>query len=272
MFTEADLTEALDRAGSEVGREVSAYLIGGAAMAFMGRKMATKDIDVVFGSIADTKVFVSAMQHVGFASLRKLRGEYDTLGAFAILQDAKGMRFDIFDRQVCRALEISEAMKSRARLYRSFGNLHVYLMSPEDIFLFKGITEREADLDDMRILAETRLDWKTIEEECLSQRNVGRWAYMLGTKLLELRAGSGIDSPIMRTLLDRADLELLTYVFGQIIAERNVSFGEIAEMVRERYKYSSSWTRKQLSVLLRKGIVGLEKKGRSRLYFIKNRN
>src|SRR5437016_1369298 len=153
MFTEADLTGALDKAGSRIVRNISAYLIGGCAMTFMGRKVATKDIDVVFRSTADAKGFLSAMQNVGFSMVSKPATEYSALGTFAIVQDGKGMRFDIFDRQVCRAIQVSEGMTSRARLYRGFGNLDVFLMSPEDIFLFKGITEREADLDDMRILA-----------------------------------------------------------------------------------------------------------------------
>jgi hypothetical protein len=46
------------------------------------------------------------------------------------MEDNRGMRFDIFDRQVCRGLELSQGMKTRARVYQSFGNLDVYLMAP----------------------------------------------------------------------------------------------------------------------------------------------
>src|SRR6267378_3091006 len=236
MFTGVELTDALSKAGSSMNRKVSAYLIGGCAMTFMGRKVATKDIDVVFGSMPDAREFVSAMKQAGFSNVRKLSGEYDALGTFAMVEDNKGMRFDVFDRQVCKALEMSQGMRSHARFYRSFGNLDVHLMSPEDIFLFKGITEREADLDDMRILAESRVDWKAIEKECLSQKS-GHWAYMLGTKLLELRAKFAIDSPIIKALMERADLELLAYVFGQIILERRATFREIGDRIKERYGY-----------------------------------
>jgi len=216
----------------------------------------------------DAREFVSAMKQAGFSNVRKLSGEYDALGTFAMVEDNKGMRFDVFDRQVCKALEMSQGMRSHARFYRSFGNLDVHLMSPEDIFLFKGITEREADLDDMRILAESRVDWKAIEKECLSQKS-GHWAYMLGTKLLELRAKFAIDSPIIKALMERADLELLAYVFGQIILERRATFREIGDRIKERYGYSESWTRKQLVILQRKKIVGVEEKGRSQLYYMR---
>ncbi|MGB9023495.1 MAG: hypothetical protein WCC94_08685 [Candidatus Bathyarchaeia archaeon] len=258
-FTAADLSKVLGQAGSRLGRKIAAYLIGGCAMTFMGKKIATKDIDIVFGSAADARDFASAIQLVGFRYVLRPSIGYNALGASAIMEDSRGMRFDIFDRQVCRALEISEAMKARAPLYQSFDHLDVHLMAPEDIFLFKGITERAADLADMRVLAEVRLNWQTIEQECLSQKRSGQWAYMLGTKLLELRAKFGIESPIIENLMDHADLDLLTYVFGNIIGEGNSTFKKIAQAVSERYRYSASWTRKQLTLLVRRRIVGRKK-------------
>ncbi len=269
MFAKADLTGALNKAGSKMQRKTSAFLIGGCAMTFMGRKVATKDIDILFRSTADAKSFLSAMQDVGFAMVSKPASEYNALGTFAIVEDSNGMRFDIFDRQVCKALEISEGMVSRARPYQGFGNLDVYLMSPEDIFLFKGITEREADLEDMRILAEMRLDWKVIEKECLSQEKSGRWAYMLATKLLELRTTFGIDSPIIKILMDHANLDLLRHVFVGIIAGRKVSFKQVAMAIKERYGYSDSWTRRQLAILVKNSTLGVAKEKSLRLFYVR---
>ena len=268
MFTEEDLTRALNEAGSRM-RKTSAYLVGGCAMIFMGRKVATKDVDIVFESTSDAKDFVSSLQHAGFAQIRKHTRAYDALDASAILEDRRGIRFDVFDRRVCRALEVSEGMKARARHYRTFGNLDIFLVSPEDIFLFKGITEREADLEDMRILAETRLDWDTIERECLSQKGSGRWAYMLGTKLLELRARIGIDSPVIKALMEHADLDLLKRVFSTVITEGKDTFKEISETIKNRYRYSPSWTRRQLGILAKSGLIGVRKEGRRHIYYIR---
>jgi hypothetical protein len=47
-FGEKDLTDALGKAGSELRRKISIYLIGGCAMTFMGRKAATKDRRCVY--------------------------------------------------------------------------------------------------------------------------------------------------------------------------------------------------------------------------------
>jgi hypothetical protein len=255
MFGEADLTKALTDSGAKLSRKVSAYLMGGCAMTFMGRKVATKDVDVVFGSPDEAKEFTKALGQLGFASVKSPTGPYTTMGTFVIMEDSRGMRFDIFDRQVCRALELSTGMKSRARPSHTYGNLQVHLMAPEDIFLFKGITEREADLDDMRILAEVGLDWKTIETECLSQKRSGRWAYLLGTKLMELRKKFDIASPIIKTMMAHADMDLLVYVFGNVIGDKEIPFKKIARIINEKYGYKDSWTRKQLALLAAKDFV-----------------
>ena len=266
MFREADLTQALNACGTFVSRKLTAYLIGGCAMTFMGRKAATKDIDIVLGSYGDAKEFATALQQVGFVSVRHLTNPYVRLGAFDIVEDKQGMRFDIFDRQVCNALVLSDGMRARARPYRGFGNLEVKLVSPEDIFLFKGITERASDLDDMRILAEIGLEWTAIKIECLSQTRSGRWAYMLGTKLLELRQKHGITSPIIKTLMDHADTNLLLYVFRAVMGRQQLTFTEIAAAINSKYGYKNSWTRKQLTSLQTKGLVQKRKRARGFIY------
>jgi len=266
MFGEVDLTKTLEGSGRHVSRKVTIYLIGGCAMTFMGRKAATKDIDIVLGSSGDAKEFTIALGKIGFASVRHLTSPYAMMGAFDIVEDDQGMRFDIFDRQVCNALVLSNSMKSRARLYRTFGNLEVHLMAPEDIFLFKGITELEADLDDMRTLAEVGLEWKTIETECLSQPNGGQWAYMLGTKLMELRTKYGIASPIIKTLMDHADIDLLVYAFRKVLGNQQMKFKDIARGITDKYDYKDSWTRKQLALLTTKGFMQKSRRGRECLY------
>jgi len=73
MFGEADLTKALEDGGKNVSRKVTAYLIGGCAMTFMGRKVATKDIDIVLGSSDDAKEFTIALGRSGSPVFDTLR-------------------------------------------------------------------------------------------------------------------------------------------------------------------------------------------------------
>lgn len=268
-FGEADLIDALDDIGSKLKKKVQIYLIGGCAMTFLGAKAATKDIDLVVTSSRESDDLIKAMRDSGFEHVNKLTREYQALDATVIMQRPDKMRFDVFARKVCGKLEIDEKMQSRAAFYKTFGNLDVYLMSGEDILLFKGMTERVADLDDMRILVERGTDWDIIKKECFSQKNSGLWADFLGGKLLDLKEKHGIDSPIIRDLLDRADMDLLERVFKRIVEDKELSFSEIARTVKEKYGYSESWTRKQLQLLEKKKIVRRRKDGIANIYSMK---
>lgn len=268
-FDDAELIDALGDIGSKLKKKTRVYLIGGCAMIFMGAKAATKDIDLVVTSSNESANLVKAMKDAGFEHVNKLTKEYQALDATVIMERADKMRFDVFTRKVCGKLEIDEKMQSRATFYKTFGNLDVYLMSGEDIFLFKGITERTADLDDMRIFVERGIDWDIIKEECFSQKNSGLWADFLGGKLLDMKEKHGIDAPIIEDLLDKADMGLLERVFKRMIADKELSFNEIARIVKERYGYSKSWTRKHLQLLEKKKTVKRRKDGVAYVYFMK---
>lgn len=271
-FDEADLIQALGSIGSKLAKNVRINLIGGCAMTFIAAKIATKDIDVVLRSTKDVKLLTKAMSRAGFNQVKRLGKEYQTLGAWVVMERADGMRFDIFDKQVCGALEISDGMESRARHYRSFGNLDVYLMSPEDIVLFKGITDRKDDLDDMRTLIERRIDWNVVEKECRTQREGGRWARALVDKLLELKETYEIDSPIIHKMMDFGNTDLLERVFSKVIGGKKMSFRDIAAMINDKSGYSASWTRKQLNVLEGRKFVVKERVGKTNTYSLrKNR-
>jgi len=159
MFNEPELISELERIGNSLKRRIKVFLIGGCSMVLRGYKLATKDIDVVFANLSDIKEVTDVLKGLGFQEVVELPKDYDALGASAILRDIKGFQFDIFHKLVCRGLEITDRMEKRAEFYRSLGNLDVYMMASEDIFLFKSITEREADILDMRTLAERGLDW-----------------------------------------------------------------------------------------------------------------
>ncbi|QLH06770.1 DUF6036 family nucleotidyltransferase [Nitrosopumilus ureiphilus] len=267
-FGEEELVDALDSIGSKLAKKARVNMIGGCSMTFRGTKAATKDIDIVVKSTDEVKTLVKAMKAVGFENVKDIGSDYRSLGAWMVMERPDGMRFDIFDRIVCNALEISDTMESRAEFYKEFGNLKVYLMSPEDILLFKGITERLDDLEDMRILAEGGIDWKTVESECFSQKQAGRWADALASKLLELKSEYGIDSPIIKTMAEHGNVYVLEVAFSKVIGEKEMTTDEIIEEVKKKYNYSASWTRKQLKVLEERNFVTRKIIGKPHLYSI----
>jgi len=136
-----DLQESLKRVGNSLARDVTAYLIGGCAMILYNAKVATKDIDLVLMSDGDAKAVMDALSGSGFTKTRPESDVYRRLGATIMMQDSKGMRFDIFVETVCRKLRITDRMASRSSRHSVYGRLKINLISPEDIFLFKSVTE-----------------------------------------------------------------------------------------------------------------------------------
>lgn len=267
-FGEADLINALNEIGTKLKKKTQIYLIGGCAMTFMGAKAATKDIDVIVTSPENAKNLIKSMEDAKFIRVNNLTREYKAMDATVIMERAD-MRYDIFTKKVCGKLEIDEKMQTRATFYKTFGNLDVYLMSGEDIFLFKGMTERTADLDDMLIFVQRGINWDIIRDECFSQKKSATCADLLGAKLIDLKGRHGIDSPILKEMLDMKDMDLLERSFKKIIGDGELSFLNIAKGITEKYRYTPSWTRKQLHLLVKRGKIKRRKNGARYFYSMK---
>ena len=161
-YGEPILTGTLSTIAEHLKEEVDIYLIGGGAMMFYGLKPATKDIDIVVLDSKTLSKFISAAEKAGIILAENIGDEYKNIGASMIMVADSGIQLDLFNRVVCNALEVKETVVARANHYRDLGKLHLYLMSPEDIVLFKGITEREADLEDIRTLIEMGINWEIV--------------------------------------------------------------------------------------------------------------
>ena len=87
-----------------------------------------------------------------------------------MFENKDGFHLDLFIGRVVGKLALSESMISRAELFKAYSNLFVYLVSREDIFLFKGLASegRKRDLPDLQVLY-PNLNWKIIEDELNSQ-------------------------------------------------------------------------------------------------------
>ncbi|MCJ2512284.1 MAG: hypothetical protein LN409_02890 [Candidatus Thermoplasmatota archaeon] len=203
------LEESLASVGASLARDVTAYLIGGCAMILYNAKVATKDIDLVLMSNEDARVVTGALSGDGFTKTKPEDETYRRLGATVMMEDSKGMRFDIFVETVCRKLRITDRMARRSTRYATFGRLKINLVSPEDIFLFKSVTERAGDLDDMALLAERGLDWDVILGECVYQSRDAILEAFLAIRLQELEDEKGIVAPIKGRLEALAEEKLV---------------------------------------------------------------
>lgn len=202
----------LDKLSLKITVPIRVFIIGGLALINYGLKEATKDIDVVVLTEADLEVLIKSLEIIGYNALKGsfVSRAYKKMEISKIVENDDGFRWDIFLRSICNRLSFSEDMESRATEFYSRNKLNLNIASKEDIFLFKGITEREADLIDMRLLAESSLEWQIIEKECINQSDKTGvlWEGALLQNLVELREKYSIRSPIEKTLRRVAEEKL----------------------------------------------------------------
>lgn len=191
------LIPVLENIAKHLEAKTTAYLIGGLAMALHGYKAITFDVDIIFDNDDDLKRFMAAAEKTGMKTLSDKSAEYVQLGPQYILENKDEIRLDVFYKQVCNGLILSEDMKQRARKKLEMNNLTVNAMCGEDIFLFKSITMRDNYLEDMFSIAQTELDWNTIELEIRKQPKSKEWYSRVRDRLIELYDEYGVESPLI---------------------------------------------------------------------------
>ena len=189
------------------------YVAGGTAMAIEGLKEGTKDIDVVVESADDLTRLKKALTTLGYSKPNQsLEVAYQRMEAGAILENKDGFRWDVFERIVAGKFHLSPGMKKRARNHElSTEELLIRLLSMEDVFLMKCVTEREGDLEDMARIAQRGVDWDTIVEECDWQsKKTGRiWENSVCQSLEDLRIKHRVTSPVEKKICGSAEKKIL---------------------------------------------------------------
>lgn len=155
-----------DEINNNVKEKIIIYVIGGAAMMNMNLKRATKDIDIVVETKQEYKELEQILEKIGFKTKRPLPSYKNLNLARILIRD--DFQIDIFEKTVCAKFMLSVGMIKRSK--NIFANkLFVNIISKEDIFLFKTMTERDGDLDDCVSLARENMDWKAILSELKNQ-------------------------------------------------------------------------------------------------------
>ena len=271
-FDKDFLHQEFEKLSSRIDKPVTMFLIGGGGLAFYGLKVATKDMDIILNSADELTALTVALESLNYKKSDSIliARAYNKMQASNILENDDGFRWDLFVRKVCNALTLSDDMKSRAKQLWTRGKLKIQLASKEDIFLFKGITEREADLDDMRLLAESGLDWKIIVQECQNQSTFsGRlWENALLQKLLDLREKHHIVSPIEKLLRTGTEKKLIDITLIEEIKKENNTIKSIAQAIKE----PQSFVRKELKRLAEEDLVKVDKSHRPHKFYLNARN
>jgi predicted transcriptional regulator len=267
-FDKDYLKQEFDKLNTIAESPLALYLIGGGAMAFYGLKVATKDIDIILTNPEDLNSLQSALVATGYKEPNPIviTRPYNEMQTSAILENKDGFRWDLFLNKVCGKLTFSADMQKRSTPLYQGKSLKVFIASKEDLFLFKGITTRNADLDDTRILAQSGLDWETITQECKSQSQESGvcWEDALCQNLQELREKYSIQSPIERPLRKAAERKIIeTMLLGQI-QKGNYTVKSIAQEIKE----PQSFIREDLKRLADKGLIRIDRSNKPHKFFL----
>ncbi|MEK6850173.1 MAG: hypothetical protein AABX85_01210 [Nanoarchaeota archaeon] len=202
MFNKDELENLLVNIGSKVKKQIKIYMIGGCALSFKGLKLVTKDIDIIVTSKEDFDIFHNAMEESRFESMTEKESEF-YLTALAVYKKEES-RIDVFLKQVGKMLFLTRSMIKRSNKYKDFDNLEVYLVSNEDIFLFKSMTPREGDVVDCDRIMKEGIDYNIVHNEIVEQsKEEGkRWFFWVYESLCRLENFNGITVPIKKKVFD----------------------------------------------------------------------
>jgi len=167
-FGESAISRQFSELADLINDELTVYLIGGGALTFEDLKNATKDVDLIVREESELRQLWSVLCSAGYEPQEDLAEEYDELEAAFILEKDR-RRFDVFHKQVAGVLYLSDSMISRSRHLFDEEKLSVRMVSLNDIFLFKGVANREDDVDDMIRIAQGGIDEDIIVEEIMTQ-------------------------------------------------------------------------------------------------------
>lgn len=248
------LRQELQLVDANLETPVDIYLIGGGAMGLAGMKAATKDIDVILADPDHLHPLEAALGRSGYERPFRLEEPYAEMGAVRVYDKPDCPQWDIFVNVVCHKLRLSESMVSRATLVpQETGRLRVHVLAPSDIFIFKSITPRQADRDDMETIhTRNPLPWATVLSEMSIQsapeKRVWTPAFVEAMEGFEAR---GYRVPILPDLVEIADREM-----GQYMVLRHLRDGSrTIEMLSRAIGEDQEWIELALHALVGKDMV-----------------
>ncbi len=257
------IEKELDKLEKTIKPQVKIYVAGGYVMAYQKLKVGTKDIDVIVETRDQAEILADGFRAAGYHLLPNgtLPTEYQALGATSY-ENADGFRWEIFRKVVANKLALSPDMKTRSKVIRESGKLQVSILSNEDIFLMKGVTERDRDLEDMSLLARSGVNYESVFKECVSQsdRTGKLWEIGLHDKCEELEGKYGVRVPITKKLQRIAEEKMLTKRIIPVIRPGPKTEEELVEILKEKLKRSD--IKAGLKILNKQSRIRISKRGK----------
>jgi hypothetical protein len=214
---------------------ISLYIIGGGAMNFYDLKTATKDIDVIVTNEKAATTLVTALQKSGYKKIEHVTSIYRRMKTRAVIENNDGFRWDVFVNTVCGGLSLSEGMVARAQPFKKLNNITISLVAPEDIFIFKAVTSRPRDREDMFVLFSHGLDMNIIKEEIKQQAKLDEstaWLSFFFVGLDELVEEYHVIIPRYDEFLQMAENEMTERLILAFLSKKSQTLHELATLLQ----------------------------------------
>ena len=245
----------LKKIDNALDETIKLYLIGGGNMSLLGLKDATRDIDIILNEEDDMMAILKdALLECGYEE--KYLPAYPKMGSRLVMENKDGFRWDVFIKVVCHGLILSHNMMNRCTEMKfDFKNLKLFLLSKEDVFLFKGITERERDLEDMHTLFLQGLDFEIIKDEIKwqSENSNIAWIAYLFQRLTKLQDEYGVVIPNIKEMEKLAEEDAAISLILEKLSHKNYTIDELAKEMKQ----DESWIKKLIQKLEKKGKIKL---------------
>ena len=181
MINTQDQEELLRLIADYLQEDLTCVAIGGTAMMFLGYKTTTKDIDLVFKTEQSRRVFVHAIEQIGYKE-KSLVALYDEkkrgMAGKPKVYSRSDERFDLFVKSVF-GYDVDFDMTKIVQRMDFLGKheLNVFVLPKEELILLKALTRRDKDHEDMVtiIKAEKAINWDHIVDMAISQRKNHPW-------------------------------------------------------------------------------------------------
>ncbi len=235
MFDSKYIEKELKEINKNLLKKISIYIFGGGAMSFFDLKTATKDIDVILSSESEAKALIKTLYKTGYKKIETNDEIYIKMKTREIIENQEGFRWDIFVNKVCKGLSFSKDMQKRAKPFKNFSNIKTYLISPEDIFIFKAVTSRPRDREDMFSLFSYGLDVNIIKDEIQKQAQLDEdkaWLSYFFVGLDELIREYNIIFPDYDEFLKLAEEEMLEKLILEFIRRKPRSLNDLISILK----------------------------------------
>lgn len=172
-----DVQEFLNEADEWVSKPVTAYLVGGTALAVYGLKPRTEDVDLAFSVSEHFDHVRTALLDQGFSVVEEPTMNVENVGSTVLMEhETHGIQVDLFEQQVVGKVWITDTIEARTTEFMTGDNITALLLAPADLFLLKAVSggdvtaNRFGDIHDLARIAQMITDWESVITEIQDQR------------------------------------------------------------------------------------------------------